>query len=233
MKKIFVVLMGLCWMGCSSQQPEPTQPSPEEGVSAPLKTTQATAPVPSPKPEAVQLDPADRFSLDTEQELYSFPVEGASHHELQAHLADSEGRRSLSYLRDGVKEVLAEADFHLPPVAAVNRKGESLACFNRLVGKPSERTAGSMPDPTQGVHLYCRFYDGTDWRRAIRLGESEKAAWTQTVTALQDGSFRVIYVADEGWLMDFNPRHSIQSQLVKDGVAQKPVLVRPYTARMP
>ena len=112
-------------------------------------------------------------------------------------------------------------------------QGESLVCYNRLVGEPSERTEGAMPDPTQGVHLFSRFYDGEAWSRELRLGQSEIAAWTQSVTALNDGSFRVVYLADEGWLMDLNPRHSILSQRVNKGVVDEPVLVRPYTSITP
>ena len=234
MKKLFLLLCFVCLMGCSADNPKQEENTAEP--NAPIQEATepvATTRVRSPQPDSLRLAPSDKFSLDTEQEVYSFPVHGAAHHQLQAHLSDRDGRRSISYLRDGAKEELASAQFHLPPVGAFSRTGESLACYNRLVGQPSERTQGAMPDPTEGVHLYCRFYDGKVWGRELRLGQSEKAAWTQSVTALKEGSFRVIYLADEGWLVDLNPRHRVMSQLIVGGDVNEPVLVRPYTSITP
>jgi hypothetical protein len=234
MKKPFLLLCFICLMGCSADNPEQQEKIAE--VVSPLQQPEEPGDLTrnsSPKPDTLRLAPSDKFALDTEQPVFSFPVSGASSHQLLAHLADGDGRRSISYLRDGAKEELASAQFHLPPVGAINRMGESLVCYNRLVGQPSERTEGAMPDPTQGVHLYCRFYDGEAWGRELRLGQSEKAAWTQSVTALKEGSFRVVYVADEGWLVDLDPRHRVMSQSVKEGYANEPTLVRPYTSIAP
>jgi hypothetical protein len=234
MKKSFLLLCVVCLIGCSADNPEQQEKIAE--VVSPLQQSEEPGDLirkSSPKPDTLRLAPSDKFALDTEQPVFSFPVSGASSHQLLAHLADGDGRRSISYLRDGAKEELASAQFHLPPVGAINRMGESLACYNRLVGQPSERTEGAMPDPTQGVHLYCRFYDGEGWGRELRLGAVEKAAWAQSVTALADGAFRVVYLADEGWLVDLDPRHRVMSVRVAEGSAEEPALVRPYTTIQP
>ena len=71
---------------------------------------------------------------------------------------------------------------------------------NRLVGEHTNLSKGAMPDPSQGVALRCRFFDGETWGGEISFAPEMRAAWLQNVT-LEKGQFRVTSYIDDGTLI--------------------------------
>jgi len=186
---------------------------------------QAVAP---PRPEGFEMRERALFHLDTNTEEMSFKVMGNASFSMIGKLADRLGRRILKLRTpEGVEEI-APAGWYTPPAAAMNARGELMVCYNVLVGKTSRLTEGMMPDPTQGVHAYCRLRKNDGWERAQRVGSMDRiASWVRTVTALRDGSFRMEYQADDGWLYDPAPQHPVLAQTLLDGTVIRSKFIRP------
>jgi hypothetical protein len=144
------------------------------------------------------------FRLDTQTAVYEYPVTNAIDLTLKAEIADGDGRRKILLKHDFVDDaiVIADAGWHLFPAAALSKQGMGqIVCFNRLVGTPTEMTAGAMPDPTHGVHLYCRVFMGTGWSPELRVAADAHAAWLRKVEVTPNGYFVITAYHDDGWFM--------------------------------
>ncbi|GDX83350.1 hypothetical protein LBMAG42_51610 [Deltaproteobacteria bacterium] len=147
------------------------------------------------------------FTVDTTTEVFSFPVVGASGSELQGTLTDDVGRRRLELNAGGQSIEVAATDWNLPPGAALDISGAILVCWNRLPGSASDITV-DVPDPTQGVELWCRLVDGGVADGAVRVETSGVAAWLTGVKSDASGSWTVTFFQDDGWLVgDPQPGH--------------------------
>lgn len=230
-----VILVGL---GCAETQPTATEESETTSqatqalgtASMPIMDEipwedQANAPT---RPEGFEMKNRALFHLDAKTEEMAFKVQGNASFSIVGKLADRQGRRTLKLRTpDGIEDV-APAGWITPPASAMNVRGEMMVCYNVLVGKTSRLTEGMMPDPTQGVHAYCRLRKKDGWERAQRVGSMDRiASWVRTVTALPDSSFRLEYQADDGWLYDPDPRHPVLAQTLLDGTVVKSRFIRP------
>ncbi len=187
------LLLGLA--GCGS--PDPARPD----AAVDDRPTTDLGPAIAPQGLRPQGD-GPLFSLDTTQPVITLAIEGDAQHLLQGVLTDAQGRRELRYVgADGRAEVIAPAGWNLPPAAAVVRGGDTMACFNVLLGPPSSNTAGEMPDPSLGVTLRCRLRTAQGWGAPSDLATVTRGAWVQRVVAREDGGFRVLIYGDDGWLI--------------------------------
>lgn len=151
------------------------------------------------RPDGLELH-GPLFTVDTTTKVFSFPVTDASGSELQGSLTDDVGRRRLDLSAGGLTIEIAPPDWNLPPVGARDVSGAILVCWNRLPGSPSEITV-DVPDPTQGVELWCRVVDGGLADGAVRVAASGVAAWLTSVVSDGSGSWTVTFFQDDGWLV--------------------------------
>ncbi len=186
---LLLAAAALLLAGCPDDAPAPwvgDEPPGDDGPPA------------APLPEGLEVPDGHLFSVDSRTSAYAFPVDGAPGVELVGQLAGPGGQRRILYGPVGAAtEVLAEG-WLLPPVAAADASGRTIACWNELTGGTTDLTEGSLPDPTQGLSLLCRLREGEVWGAATRLGSGFTASWLKTIEAQGAGSFRVAYYADGG-----------------------------------
>ncbi len=106
---------------------------------------------------------------------------------LRGVLADPDGRRELRFVDPvaGIDEVIAAADWNLPPSAATSA-GQLLVCFNVI----------TADDP--GVRLVCRQRaKGGGWGERFDAGPAEAGAWLQGVDATT-GGWDIRFYRDDG-----------------------------------
>jgi hypothetical protein len=165
------------------------------------------------------------YRFDTTRPEISVPIVGEAGGQLIGRLRDTVGRRELSYRG----EVFAPADWHLPPAAAVAMGGTMLVCFNTLTGASSPLTAQGVPDPSRGMTLTCRTRTAAGvWSAPTTLRATTRGVWLQRVFAREDGTFRVLYFGDDGYLV--GPRaegHGVFETIYANGVLSPPRLVVP------
>ena len=182
----------------------------------------------APLPEGFAIERRSLFQLDTTTPEERFDVRGNSRWKLAGTLADRMGRRSLSLITPAGTEAITEGGWYLPPAGAMNPSGDLMVCYNLLTGKTSQITEGMMPDPRKGVKAFCRLRTTTGWQREFEVGDRTRIGnWIRSITALNDGSFRVEYLADDGLLFDPAAKHLIKTQTLVDGKITGERLVRP------
>ena len=135
-------------------------------------------------------------------------------------VAKLRGRREILYGAVGeATEVIVPADWIMPPIAAVAPQGQTAVCWSAMTGSPSELTEGALPDPTQGVALWCRVRGASAWGPPARLGSESVAAWVTGVEPQADGSFQVRYYADGGlFVRPTSESDGTYTQALIDGV---------------
>lgn len=166
-------------------------------------------PTPVTPPEGVvgaQGAGSPMFAMDKTEVRFTIDVFGAGDWKLEGILADDVGRREirLANASTGGSEVVAKADWNLPPAGAVGQGGAMLICYGRLMGPvdpKSTATDGTMPTPAHGAGLFCRTRKDATLGAEVRIAKSATAAWLQDVVALPNGSFRVTYLRDAGWIV--------------------------------
>lgn len=167
------------------------------------------------------------FSFARDPAVVTFGIVGDNVHHLTGRLADDAGRRELRH----DDAVLAAAGWHLPPVAAVSVGGATLVCFNTLTGAHTPRSAGEAPDPTLGMALTCRLREASGaWLAPVTARVVTAGAWLQRVIPRVDGTFRVTYWGDRGYLV--GPRHDgdgVYEVIYAAGALSSPTLVLPAT----
>ncbi len=139
------------------------------------------------------------FSVDTTTPSFSFPVPG-SDYELLGLLSDDQGRRQLAITGDGSDHEVSGPGWNLPPSAAESADGSLLICWNNLPGEASSITR-NLPDPTEGVDLFCAPFDGVAVGAAVKAPVTGRAAWLRGVEAEDNGTYTVRYFQDCGWLI--------------------------------
>lgn len=169
------------------------------GGSGPSGGADAGAALPPLDPSIELADPnAPLYALDTDTPRMELPLADTPG-TLAGELADAGRRRILYTPPGGADEEVFGAEFNLPAVG-LSAAGRLFVCANRLVGRPSELTEGAMPDPRDGLELWCRARTGGDWSQPARLSLAA-APW---LVELQPASGAVIvrYVHDaEGSLV--------------------------------
>lgn len=227
---LHILMAGLAFLllsSCTSVEPETAQD--EEAVLATqqaelLWRDQPRAPEP---PEGFSYSGDTLFGLDQTTEVLTVDVQGHSGLKIEGRLANPLGQRSLFLVSENGDELIAEADWLSPPVAAMSGTGELLVCYNRFVGETSQLTKGMLPDPTQGVHALCRSRKDNRFEKEVRVGSFNRvASWIKTLNAQPNGQFRLHYLADDGWLMDANEKHHFIAQVIDDGLVIADELVR-------
>lgn len=167
------------------------------------------------------------FAFARDPAVVTFGIAGDAVHHLTGRLADDAGRRELRH--DDV--VIAAAGWHLPPVAAVAVGGATLVCFNTLTGAHTDRAAGEAPDPTLGMALTCRLREASGaWQAPVTARVTTPGAWIQRVQPRFDGTFRVTYWGDSGYLV--GPRRDgdgVYEVIFAAGALSSPTLVLPAT----
>lgn len=225
MKKHMATLCLLTLAACDAAIPgDDTGPS---ETPAPVTETAVVA-QPLEPPAGLELEgPFVRMDLGTREHLV--PIRG-SRARIAGVLSDSAGRRSLQWLDErGEPTSLAPTGWNLPPAAATGANGDSLACWSRLTGDDST----GMPHPAQGMELVCRLRSRGTLGPELRLAAGARAAWLQTVVALRDGGFRVVYHTDDGWLVGpAGEGHGQWSQRVGTDGPEPPTLLRAVTDPM-
>ena len=151
-------------------------------------------------PVGLELPDGTLFSVDTETSVFELPVSGTDETVLAAVLSDSKGRRRIE-LREPDAPSVTVRDSSWGILAAGASRGDSLCvCWSELGGAPSTITEGGLPDPTEGLQLFCRFRTAGGWSSPFDLAPEASAAWIQRVEVDAEG-YRVHYRRDSGWLL--------------------------------
>jgi hypothetical protein len=212
-KNLMICLSLLVAAACAevgdTAQEEPAKASPAAVVEpAQLGVPQQQTPQPAVSlPQNVVVEGDWLFAMELTPENLDLTLHGTSLDRLSGKLADDEGRRTILYYGPDFRtpQTVFKADWYLPAVGARNSQGEMLVCVNRLVGAPSALTKGSMPDPSNGVDLVCRWHSARGWSREVRVPRTGAALWLSDVVALREGKFRIVYSDDGTGLMVDDP----------------------------
>jgi hypothetical protein len=183
---------------------------------------------PAPEmPEGLDVPAGHLFSVDATRSVFALPIAGDPSHELIGRLADSDGRREILYGPTGESDqVVVPAAWVLPAVASLGPTGVTALCWSALTGNTSELTEGAMPDPTQGVSLFCRVLRSDGWSEPVRMGSHGVAAWIMALEPQPNGDFEVQYWSDEGWLVrPTTLQDGLYSQMLLDGEPGKSEVV--------
>ena len=178
-------------------------------------------------PPGLVADSAPLYRFDAVQARFVVAITGDAQHRLAGVLRDAVGRRELYY--DDFS--FAPAGWNLPPVAAVTTGGATLVCFNTLTGPHTALSSTEAPDPSRGMTLSCRLRDAAGvWGPPVTARTATAGAWLQGVAARADGSFRVLYYGDDGFLV--GPRgaaHGVYETLfnTRTGALSTPTLILP------
>jgi hypothetical protein len=180
-----------------------------------------------PLPQGLVAESAPLYRFDATRADVTISIAGDAAHRLIGRLRDAQGRRELLY--DDAS--IAAPGWHLPPVAAASPGGETLVCFSTLTGEHSAVSSPGAPDPSTGMSLTCLLRDATGaWGQELSVSHPTPGAWLQRVEAQADGTFRVRFYGDDGYLV--GPRregHGVYEVIVRGGSPSPPVLVIPAT----
>ncbi len=146
-----------------------------------------------------------RFGFDTTEVDVPGTVHGAPGVSLNGHLADSSGKRVLQITHAGQTETLAEAGWHLPPVAAGSATKDVLICWSDLTGP--EPAAEFMPSPSSGVSLDCRVLSSGVLGPLIAVAGKDAPSWLSDLAIAPDGSVDVKFHRNASGLL-FAPRQA-------------------------
>ncbi len=176
-------------------------------------------------PPGLVVESAPLYRFDTTRAEVTVAVAGDSAHRIVGRLRDAVGRRELFY--DDVS--FAPAGWHLPPSAAAAPGGATLVCFTTLTGDPSPLSSPGAPDPSRGMTLGCRLRAPTGaWGDRVEVQSPTRGAWLVRVVAREDGTFRVLYYGDDGYLV--GPRgegHGVYEAIFSGASLSAPSLVLP------
>jgi hypothetical protein len=142
------------------------------------------------------------FSLDVSQPNVTLTAHGLPPGvTLGARLANAGGQRAIELTDSaGRVEMVAEADWNLPAVAALSANGTLLVCWNLLTGPESEE--GGMPHPSTGLALYCRSRKDGSYSDAFAVAETGVPCWLKDVKAEEGDGFSILYFRNQsGWLI--------------------------------
>lgn len=154
-------------------------------------------PVMAPPPAGIEVT-GPLFALDVATHEMASIVHGDAGLELRGVLASPGGQRTLVLVREGQREIVAAAGWHLSPVAAV-RGGALLVCWNRLTGPASP--SGGMPHPSHGLALICRQRDAAGWSAELDAAGDNVPRWLRDLDADATG-VTLTYLRDAaGWLV--------------------------------
>jgi hypothetical protein len=167
------------------------------------------------------------YQFDTTTPEIMVPIDGDGANHISGRLRDSLGRRELLY----GSITVAPAGWHLPPASAVARGGRMATCFNTLTGASSRLTAPGTPDPSRGMVLTCRVREASGtWSTPIVLDTPTRGVWLQRVFARDDGTFRVLFYGDNGYLVGpLADGHGVYETILSNGTFSPPMLLAPAT----
>lgn len=173
---------------------------PDCGVCNVLDDQSISPPPDDPADQDDGLDPAfqKHWEMNLAGEEYTVPIGDTPQFEVANPLTDGEGRRDVVYrpLGSGGGEVLNTPDTWNFWAGGIESNGLTLVCWNRLTGRSSIATVGTMPDPREGVQLVCVTNDGAGWTPEVIVESGQPAAWILDFEINPQGEPTVVYYRD-------------------------------------
>lgn len=208
----------LILVGCGTELAE------DPGVGEPPSRSATAAPL----PEGLEAVDGPLFRMDVRQPVFRSPVTGNAGLKMEGVLEDDWGRRSLTLKGPSGRTQVAPAGWNLPPAAAQGDDGTLTVCWNQLTGA-ADAHSGDIPNPANGLALWCRVGAPDGLGPAERLAAEAHAPWVQKVIALPGGAFRVVWYEDDGWFLARpEPHHVIREAIFDGGWGEPSVVDWPY-----